>query len=447
MKRRLAALAVVSLTTLAPSTGRAFCPCYTASSMSNTHNCGVEAVPGTNPSPTAWQDIFQLVAQGPSVWGAAGPAVPDIHQGCGKPEASHSVPARFPCEILKAIAMQESGWRQFCAPDQPADETGKSSRTIISFDCGYGIGQVTSGMHKGETPGFDTSKVASDPTYNLATGTLILAGKWKATNCVGDNQPSIVEDWYTAVWAYNGLAYSNNPSNPNLDPNRGVWDPKKGGSYAYQERVFGWVEHPPATDYWPAVALAYPDRKDVGTTGQPPALPEPSCASPTDCTQKRAVHTSLCFGAAGAGGAGGSGAAGSTGASGSSGAAGKAGNAGGGGATGKGGSGGTIGAAGSGGATTGLGGSSGVGGGSGGASAGGSSGVGAGGSSGVGGGAAGSTPVETIAPAGGDQSGGCGCNLSPQPSLWLPAGAAALVGLLARRRKARSSVARDNRQP
>jgi MYXO-CTERM domain-containing protein len=167
-------------------------------------------------------------------------------------------------------------------------------------------------MHVGETPAFDRARVASDPTYNLATGTQILAAKWKATKCVGDNQPSIVEDWYTAVWAYNGLAYSNNPNNPNLDPNRGVYNPAAGGSYTYQERVFGRVEHPPSPDPRKAVALAYPDRAECGAKGSPPDLAEPHCASPTDCVGQRGVHVSSCFaqnqgGAAGAGGQAGAG--------------------------------------------------------------------------------------------------------------------------------------------
>ncbi len=304
MKARALLLFMLS----ASSASAAYCPCYTLSSPNNDHNCGVEAATGTNPSVAEWQDIFQLVAQGPSVWGSKGPAVGAIGQGCGKPEKTHDVPAQFPCEVLKAIAMQESLWQHFCTPTTPSDMAGKSSRTIISFDCGYGIGQVTSGMHTGETPSFDRARVASDPLYNMATGTQILAGKWKATNCVGDNQPRTVEHWYTAVWAYNGLAYSNNPSNPKHDPNRDVYDPKVGGDYAYQERVFGWVEHPPTAGHWPKVALAYPDPSDCGSSGSPPDLPEPRCASPTDCGNKRSTHTSLCF--AGGGGAGGGGQAG-----------------------------------------------------------------------------------------------------------------------------------------
>src|SRR4029078_5822719 len=113
-------------------------------SPNNNNGCGVEAAPGTNPTPEEWASIFDLVSQGPAAWGDAGPSVSDIGQGCGMPEELHEVPARFPCELLKSIAMVESGWRQFCEPSEPGDQVGNASQTIISFDCGYGIGQVTS---------------------------------------------------------------------------------------------------------------------------------------------------------------------------------------------------------------------------------------------------------------------------------------------------------------
>ena len=299
----------------------AYCPCYTASSVSNQYDCGVEAAQGTNPSTAEWKAIFDLVSQGPAVWGDKGPDVGDIGQGCGKPEPLHSVQARFPCELLKAIAMQESGWRQFCVPTLPADQVGGPSRTIISFDCGYGVGQVTSGMHAGENPAFDRDRVANDATYNLATGTQILASKWKATNCVGDNQPSVIEHWYTAAWAYNGLAYVNNPNNPNYDSNRGVWDPTIGGGAPYQEKVFGWIEHTPYDD-WEPTALAYPNPGDIGGGSVPPDLPEPACASPTDCGNKRPTHATICDGQSGEGGAGGAGGGGMGGAGPSGGAGG-----------------------------------------------------------------------------------------------------------------------------
>src|SRR5262249_53979167 len=57
-----------------------------------------------------------------------------------------------------------------------------------------------------------------------------------------------------------------------------------------------WLEHPPGNPpYWPALAVAYPNPADVGGAGSPPAIPEPSCASPTNCTSKRSVHSSECF--------------------------------------------------------------------------------------------------------------------------------------------------------
>lgn len=279
---------------LLPASAAAYCPSYTPAQTAGGQNCGVDPVPGTNPNIAAWNAIFTKVAPGKNSWGTDGPDIQKIGSGCGKPTPMTTVDARFPCHVLKAIAWVESGWRQFCVPDTPQGSVGAPERTIVSFDCGYGIGQVTSGMHVGETPSFDRKRVAAEPTYNMATGTRILASKWSYTECVGDNDPDIVEDWYSSVWAYNGLAYSNNPNNPNLTAGRGVYDPKNGGSYAYQEKVFGYMEHTPDAQRWKALAAAYPNRGDIGNGSSPPALPEPSCGSPTSCTQKRSTHTSSC---------------------------------------------------------------------------------------------------------------------------------------------------------
>ncbi len=286
---------VVGVLMLTSRAALAFCPSYTPKETAGGQNCGVDPAPGTNPTIPQWNLVFAKVAPGKASWLTDGPSIGDIGSGCGKPNPPTTVPAHFPCHVLKSIAMVETGWRQFCVPDTPAASVGAPERTIISFDCGYGIGQVTSGMHVGENPSFDRQRVVSEPTYNLATGTLILAGKWGATKCVGDNNPDVVEDWYTAIWAYNGLAYSNNPSNPNLTPGRGVYNPSNGGSYTYQEKVLGWMEHPSA-NRWTSLAVAYPNRADVGGSGAPPDLPEPSCDSPTDCTKTRIVHASVCDG-------------------------------------------------------------------------------------------------------------------------------------------------------
>lgn len=290
---RVAAAACALAGLLAPPASAQFCPCYTASSPGNTHDCGVEAALGINPTVDEWQDIFALVARGPTAWGALGPSIDPLTEGCGTATPRPVTPF-FPCELVKAITRHESGWRHFCEPTTPSDMAGRSSRTIISFDCGYGIAQVTSGMHRGESPPFDRSRVASEPTYNLATGMQIFADKWRY-RCVGGGYPVVIEHWYSAVWAYNGFAYSNNPNNAAYSSTRGVWDPSVGGSAPYQEKIFGWMEHPPSSANWAPVFPAYPDPRNIGNGSSPPALPEPACASPTDCSTSRARNVSSCF--------------------------------------------------------------------------------------------------------------------------------------------------------
>lgn len=277
----------------------AFCPSYTPSSSStNGDNCAVEAAPGTPPTKPEWQDIFALVSKGPAAWGSNGPNTVNLTEGCNKPTVPQTIKARFPCELMKAIAYQESLWQQFCVPTGPTDQIGKPAQTIISFDCGYGIGQVTSGMRKNESPAFDRSRVAGDAVYNLATGMRILAEKWEATKCVGDGLTGTLEHWYTSTWAYNGLASINNPVNPNYSSTRGVWNPAVGGSRPYQEKVWGWMQYPPGTTYWVSLAAAYPNATGLAPTGPPAELPEPDCATPTDCTNKRATHQTTCWDAA-----------------------------------------------------------------------------------------------------------------------------------------------------
>jgi hypothetical protein len=150
-------------------------------------------------------------------------------------------------------------------------------------------------MRAGETAKFDRARVARDPVYNLATGAAILARKWEATACVGDKDPAVLENWYLALWAYNGLSYSNNPANPIYDSARGVYNPNVGGAYPYQEKIFGIIEHPPARlrAIQRSFQVAYPKLEEMGHRGDKP-LSQPGCASPTDCTRRRAVNRTAC---------------------------------------------------------------------------------------------------------------------------------------------------------
>jgi MYXO-CTERM domain-containing protein len=292
-----ARIVIVGLVGLvAPTPARAqFCPSYSSTSATNPNSCGVPSAQGTDPGVAAWKGIIETACAGPegAGWGS-GPDIPTIGKGCG---SGIKVAAAFPCELVEAIFMQETRWVQFCEPTQPADQVGPPARTIISRDCGYGISQVTTGMHTGETPDWDRPRVAGEPLYAAQVGLKILAEKWRATSCVGDNQPTVVEDWYIATWAYNGLAFSNNPNNPNLDAMRPVCDPNVScAGRPYQERVWGWMEHPPADGRWSSIAPAYPDLSEIPSTSgvKIPNLSEPRCASPTSCASTRAVHTTRC---------------------------------------------------------------------------------------------------------------------------------------------------------
>lgn len=294
MSRR-AALAVVLVAAGGSGAGAAFCPSYSSVAATNPGNCGVPSASGADPTLAEWRAAIETACAGPegSGW-AAGPDILGIHDGCG---TGVTVPARFPCELVEAILMQETRWVQFCEPTTPADQVGPPARTIVSQDCGYGVAQVTTGMHKGETPDWDRARVAGEPLYALEVGLKILADKWRTTNCVGDNRPAIVEDWYTATWAYNGLSFANNPNNPNLDAMRPVCDPNVScAARPYQEKVWGWMEHPPSDGRWKPLAPAYPDAAELPATSgaKIPALTEPRCAGPTDCAATREAHRSRC---------------------------------------------------------------------------------------------------------------------------------------------------------
>ncbi len=99
-----------------------------------------------------------------------------------------AVARSIPPEILYGIAYQESGWRQFDGSGNP----------LISSDGGIGIMQVTS------YGSYDVNRLKTDIDYNISAGADILIGKWNSTPIIGDNSMNCYENWFYAVWAYNG---------------------------------------------------------------------------------------------------------------------------------------------------------------------------------------------------------------------------------------------------
>ncbi len=105
----------------------------------------------------------------------------------------------IPPKILYGIAFQESTWRQFDANGDPL---------IGSDGRGIGIMQVTT-----VPAGVDAERLKTEIDYNIAVGADILIEKWgyapSVFPVIGDGDPRCYENWFFAVWAYNGWTRDN----------------------------------------------------------------------------------------------------------------------------------------------------------------------------------------------------------------------------------------------
>jgi hypothetical protein len=145
-------------------------------------------------------------------------------------------------------------------------------------DCGYGVSQTTDGMRKASHPKpgekiLSRDKqvaVATDYVANAAAGLQILISKWNQTQAdglrVNNNDPSKIENWFFAAWAYNagyhppgeadtngayGLGWGNNPANPRYRADRKLFglnpsDFSKPQNWGYPEKIIGFSALPPS---------------------------------------------------------------------------------------------------------------------------------------------------------------------------------------------------------
>jgi len=113
--------------------------------------CPQAAVTGVQPC----DDVLRpaMINAGSGNLGSAGWAIHQQHAGVNP---SHLQAGWVACVILSAVATTESSWHQFGYV-----ACGQSAPTLVSGDCGYGIGQITSGMDG--TGGFSPQSVAADP--------------------------------------------------------------------------------------------------------------------------------------------------------------------------------------------------------------------------------------------------------------------------------------------
>ena len=215
-------------------------------------------------------------------------SLPDLESGY--PDKTWVSPS-IPCVLLKAIAYVESSWHQ-AWHYVPRGSTGE---TLATSSCGYGVMQITSGMHNpGDLPPDVQQRIAEDYVYNIGWGAKMLVDKWNYaagdTAIVGNRDPQIAENWYYAVWAYHYWGWLNNPNNPDFPLLRTPFDGSQDrGNYPYQELVWGFAAHPlseAGTQLWDAVPLTLPPREALPTEPGTPAgwidTPQPSHQSP--CT-------------------------------------------------------------------------------------------------------------------------------------------------------------------
>jgi hypothetical protein len=208
---------------------------------------------------------------------------------------SGSSSGHVPAQVLLGILAQESNTMQ-ASPHAVDGLTANVNQggfygdwvSWSTVDCGYGAGQVTTGMAvKDGTSVYQPNQqraIATDYASNIAASLDALVDKWnllrKSKIVAGDGDPQYIENWYLAAWAYNtglqpdalrgnttgctpsptctdsfgnwGLGWLNNPANPIYPVDRGLFsanvefDLKNPNLWPYQEKVMGWAYTPVA---------------------------------------------------------------------------------------------------------------------------------------------------------------------------------------------------------
>ncbi|MHA7139619.1 cell wall-binding repeat-containing protein [Rossellomorea arthrocnemi] len=144
----------------------------------------------------------------------------------------------IPPEVVKAIALRENNtWDQSRVSDDDGDGNPD----------GIGLMQVTDSGTGSVT--FDKDKLKNDVCYNVEAGLTILEDKWRNSPIpdVNHGNRNVIENWYFAIMAYNGLVPSNSP----IDKNGHV------NSEAYQNVVFDYIDHYSFLGDYPLKRLAF----------------------------------------------------------------------------------------------------------------------------------------------------------------------------------------------
>ena len=192
--------------------------------------------------------VVLLVSAAPVAVSAGGTNPPDTYIRARLKDAA--LRYNVPSAILMAIAYQESGWRQFDASGNTVIGSNGTSQDI-------GIMQINTAGRS------DIDLLMTDINYNIEIGAKILDGKWKLAPGIGDRDRNVLENWYYAIWAYNGLSSANNPNTP--------------GGRHYQDRVLALMARQvlgsDGQPLWPLVVVTLPNPSII--TDPPAWIPTP----------------------------------------------------------------------------------------------------------------------------------------------------------------------------
>lgn len=122
----------------------------------------------------------------------------------------------IPPEVAKTVAFKENHyWKHFNPDGTP----------IISHDNGIGLMQITN------HPEFDQDRLKYDVIYNVESGLSLLSDLYdtKRLPAILPKDRSVIESWYFAIMAYNGIKPKNSPV---------VQDTGEVNDKAYQEGVY-----------------------------------------------------------------------------------------------------------------------------------------------------------------------------------------------------------------
>ena len=169
---------------------------------------------------------------------------------------------KIPPHILFAIAQTEaSGWKQYRDGNEDGQGHGRTTyNQEPNGSIGVGIMQIT--VFPSDP---DYHDLCTNIDHNIEVGVQMLAAKWAATPDIGDGHLGVgrekLENWYYAIWAYNGWGYPNNPNNKNTP------SPYTAKATVYQETVYGYIKVCPnnLAGMWVGCDVKAPTNAEIGS--------------------------------------------------------------------------------------------------------------------------------------------------------------------------------------